>query len=234
MIKKHLLSGNSGYSATLTGFALNTTDLEQQDLYKNGRLLAVDQYALEVVGSDTVITFVSALTIFDKIEIYEYVALTLSQLKRQLKIFHDTEDQVLRDIMEAAVAYVEDYSSIAMYSREITQMVDFENQRERVTYHKVTSVTSVKKYDPEDNSKTDVDFTHNDIYIHLVGDSDPEPAKYEIVYTVSGEHPVQLRRAALMVATDFHEERESGDGFMKIRTRNAAHRLMDQVRHQTF
>ena len=69
MIKKHLLSGNSGYSATLTGFALNTADLEQQDIYKNGRLLAVDQYALEVVGSDTVITFVSALTIFDKIEI---------------------------------------------------------------------------------------------------------------------------------------------------------------------
>jgi len=98
----------------------------------------------------------------------------------------------------------------------------------------VTSVTSVKKYDPEDNSKTDVDFTHNDIYIHLVGDSDVEPAKYEIVYVAGGNYPIQLRRAALMVATDFHEERESGDGFMKARTRNAAHRLMDQVRQQTF
>ena len=143
MITKNSLTGNSGYSATLTGVQLNTSDLEKQDLYKNGALLPTAMYSLDIVGSDTIITFVEALTIFDKIDIYQYASLTLSQLKRQLKIFHDSEDVALREILEDAITFVEDYTQIAMWPRTITQTIDFENDTERLSYGPVTSVTSV-------------------------------------------------------------------------------------------
>ena len=116
MITKNSLTGNSGYSATLTGVQLST-DLEKQDLYKNGALIPTDMYSLGIVGSDTVITFVEALTIFDTIDIYQYASLTLSQLKRQLKIFHDSEDTALREILEDAVSYVENYLQIVVDHR---------------------------------------------------------------------------------------------------------------------
>ena len=233
MITKNSLTGNSGYSATLTGVQLDTSDLERQDLYKNGALMPTAMYSLDIVGSDTVITFVEALTIFDKINIYQYASLTLSQLKRQLKIFHDSEDTALREILEDAVTYVEDYTQIAMWPRTITQTIDFENDTERLSYGPVTSVTSVEQF--EDGVYTSVDYTErNDKPYYITITDFSSIRKHRIVYEVSGVYPNQCRRAALMVATDLHEERESGEGDIKARTRNAAMRLMDQVRELTF
>ncbi len=233
MITKHSLTGNSGYSATLTGVALNISDLEKQDIYKNGVLLDSALYSLDVVGSDTVITFIEALTIFDTINIYQYASLTLSQLKRQLKIFHDTEDTALREILEDAVSYVENYTQIAMWSRSITQVIEFENDTERLSFGPVTSITSVKQF--EDGVFTSVDFTELNARPYYITITDfGSLRKHQIVYTVSGDFPNQCRRAALMIATDLHEERESGDGATKARVRDAAHKLMDQVRELTF
>jgi len=233
MITKHSLSGNSGYSATLTGVALDVSDLEKQDIYKNGVLLDSAIYSLEIVGADTVITFVEALTIFDTINIYQYASLTLSQLKRQLKIFHDTEDTALREILEDAVSYVENYTQIAMWPRSISQVIDFENDTERLSFGPVTSVTSVKEF--EDGVFTAVSYTErNDKPYYITITDFGSIRKHQVVYTVSGEYPNQCRRAALMIATDLHEERESGDGPTKARTRDAAHKLMDQVRELTF
>ena len=232
MITKNSLTGNSGYSATLTGVQLST-DLEKQDLYKNGALIPTDMYSLGIVGSDTVITFVEALTIFDTIDIYQYASLTLSQLKRQLKIFHDSEDTALREILEDAVSYVENYTQIAMWPRTITQVIDFENDTERLSFGPVASVTSVEQF--EDGVYTSVDYTERDDKPYYITITDfGSIRKHKVVYEVSGVYPNQCRRAALMVATDLHEERESGDGEMKARTRNAAMRLMDQVRELTF
>ena len=232
MITKNSLTGNSGYSATLTGVQLST-DLEKQDLYKNGALMPTDMYSLGIVGSDTVITFVEALTIFDTIDIYQYASLTLSQLKRQLKIFHDSEDTALREILEDAVSYVENYTQIAMWPRTITQVIDFENDTERLSFGPVASVTSVEQF--EDGVYTSVDYTERDDRPYYITITDfGSIRKHKVVYEVSGVYPNQCRRAALMVATDLHEERESGDGEMKARTRNAAMRLMDQVRELTF
>ena len=232
MITKNSLTGNSGYSATLTGVQLST-DLEKQDLYKNGALIPTDMYSLGIVGSDTVITFVEALTIFDTIDIYQYASLTLSQLKRQLKIFHDSEDTALREILEDAVSYVENYTQIAMWPRTITQVIDFENDTERLSFGPVASVTSVEQF--EDGVFTSVDYTERDDRPYYITITDfGSIRKHKVVYEVSGVYPNQCRRAALMVATDLHEERESGDGEMKARTRNAAMRLMDQVRELTF
>ena len=233
MITKHSLTGNSGYSATLIGVALNISDLEKQDIYKNGVLLDSAMYSLDVVGSDTVITFIEALTIFDTINIYQYASLTLSQLKRQLKIFHDTEDTALREILEDAVSYVENYTQIAMWPRSITQVIEFENDTERLSFGPVTSIISVKQF--EDGVFTSVDFTELNARPHYITITDfGSLRKHQIVYTVSGDFPNQCRRAALMIATDLHEERESGDGATKSRTRDAAHKLMDQVRELTF
>ena len=233
MITKHSLTGNSGYSATLTGVALNLSDLEKQDIYKNGALLDSAMYSLDVVGADTVITFIEALTIFDTINIYQYASLTLSQLKRQLKIYYDYEDTALREILEDAVSYVENYTQIAMWPRSITQVVDFENDTERLSFGPVASITSVKQF--EDGVFTSVDYTELDARPYYITITDiGSIRKHQIVYKVSGDFPNQCRRAALMIATDLHEKRESGDGPTKARTRNAAHKLMDQVRELTF
>jgi hypothetical protein len=233
MITKHSLTGNSGYSATLTGVALNLSDLEKQDIYKNGALLDSAMYSLDVVGADTVITFIEALTIFDTINIYQYASLTLSQLKRQLKIYYDYEDTALREILEDAVSYVENYTQIAMWPRSITQVVDFENDTERLSFGPVASITSVKQF--EDGVFTSVDYTELDARPYYITITDiGSIRKHQIVYKVSGDFPNQCRRAALMIATDLHEKRESGDGPTKSRTRNAAHKLMDQVRELTF
>jgi hypothetical protein len=154
-------------------------------------------------------------------------------LKRQLKIFHDTEDTALREILEDAVSYVENYTQIAMWSRSITQVIDFENDTERLSFGPVTSVTSVKEF--EDGVFTSVDYTELNARPYYITITDfSSIRKHQVVYTVSGEFPNQCRRAALMIATDLHEERESGDGATKARTRDAAHKLMDQVRELTF
>jgi len=185
------------------------------------------------VGADTVITFIEALTIFDTINIYQYASLTLSQLKRQLKIYYDYEDTALREILEDAVSYVENYTQIAMWPRSITQVVDFENDTERLSFGPVASITSVKQF--EDGVFTSVDYTELDARPYYITITDiGSIRKHQIVYKVSGDFPNQCRRAALMIATDLHEKRESGDGPTKSRTRNAAHKLMDQVRELTF
>lgn len=233
MITKRVIQNQTGYSVILSGVELNTSDLTKQDFYKNGSYLKTTDYDLSVSGGDTTITFVTALVAADIIEIFSYASLTVTQLRKQLKITYYNEDDVLREILSDAISYVEEYTSIAMYSREITEIITFENQIEKLGYSALTSITSVQEL--KNDVFTNVDYTTIATTPASVKITDfTSKNKYKIVYTVSGVYPNQCRRAALMIAASYHEEREDILGSSRNRQRSAAHKLMDQVRNQIF
>lgn len=233
MITKRTIQGQVGYSYTLTGVLLDTADLTKQDFYKNGVFLKTTEYSLSISGSDTIITFVTALVAADEIDIFSYASLTLTQLKRQLKITYNTEDDILREILEDAVTFVEDYTGIAMYEQTKSEIIKFENQIEKLAYGTVSSISSVKEL--KDDVFTAVDYTTIDTEPYSIKITNHTKNNlYKIEYTVSGSFPNQCRRAALMMAASYHEERENIQGDLKVRFRTAAQRLMDQVRTQVF
>lgn len=233
MVTKRTIQGQTGYSYTLSGVTLDTSDLTKQDFYKNGVFLKTTDYSLSISGSDTIITFVTALVAADTIDIFSYASLTLTQLKRQLKITYNTEDDILREILEDAITYVEDYTGIAMYEQTKSEIIKFENQIEKLGYGTVSSISSVKEL--KDDVFTAVDYTTIDTEPYSIKITNHTKNNlYKIEYTVSGIYPNQCRRAALMLAASMHEERENIDGAFKSRKRSTAEKLMDQVRKQVF
>lgn len=154
-----------------------------------------------------------------------------SEVKEHLRVEHILEDSLIDGYIEAAMNYIEDYTSLAYGVQSFEEYVTADKNDKEVflAMNPVNSITEVLEIDEVDGTQTDVT---SDIVSITTGLGTRLKTKlrksYKITYSagvVESELPKQMKQALLLIVAEMYENREDRPN-IKV---NASQRLLNQV-----
>jgi len=141
--------------------------------------------------------------------------ITLEQAKKHLEVQHDDDDDMIADMLAAAIDHVETVTGKNLSEKEVEQEVATFGRYVRLARRPVQQVVRVE-YDPSVGGLPIAFAGHrllNDRLYLAAGYRWPSAIGARLTYVAGykpGEMPAGLGRAALLVLGEFYKNREAG------------------------